>query len=219
MNHNEICHEVLSNKFETKLKKGCFHFQKMKSPYIVLYEWKDGFAYRAQYKCLPHDCTLAQACIYIESNFKIKDKRGEYMMFCDTLKNKQVEQLEIRELELGDEQLLEAMKAKCSVSEVEVAQLSIHDIHPIGGFINGELIGASSILSLWGAYDIGIIVEPNSRKKGISSALVYANAKWAHTQEYPSMYRCDEDNIASYHCGLSLGYQEDVKIIVYELEK
>ncbi len=219
MNHQEICHRIMSNKFNKSLKRDCFYYEKGSEKYIVLYHWQDGFAYRAGFKCLPNKIGFEEACSYIENRFKIKEKRKEYMMFADTLIKRETNDLEIRELRLEEEILLEQLKEACDIAEVEVAQLSIHDIHPLGGFVDGKLVAASSILSLWGAYDIGVITHPHHRQKGYSRALAYANAVWATQEGYPSMYRCDEDNIASYRCGLSLGYKEDVIIVVYELEK
>lgn len=219
MKHQEICHTIMSNKFNHSLKKGCFHYEKIASNHIVLYEWENGFVYRAMYKCLPNKINLAQACIYIESKFKVIHKRGEYIMFAHTLQKTEVAGLTIRELRLQDELLLEQMKAQCAQKEVEVAQISIHDVHPIGAFIDGVLVAAVSILDLWGAYDIGVICHPQFRNRKIARALAYASAEWANQQGHVSMYRCDDDNVASYHCGASLGFQADVRVMIYEIEK
>lgn len=212
--------QVLSNKFNTDMKDHCFHYEKIDTPHIVIYKWENGIAYKAPYKCLHKQMdNLMMIDTFIKNKFKIKNKRGEYYLFANEMHDYVVDDLEIRELTLQDEFLLERMMDACRPEESSLAQITIHDIHVLGGFIKGELVGLSSILDLWGAYDIGIITHPNFRKRGVSSALVAGNAKWVLAQNKICMYRCDEDNLGSYKTALKLSFEKTVDVIIYELEK
>lgn len=211
---------ALSVKFDTQIKSGKTIFKKIDSPHIVLYEWEDGRAYSANYKCLPALKKMKDMCDYIESNIPFKKKRGEYYLFLDTLNKIELpKNVEIRLLNYQDEKQLENLKAACDSKECEIAQIMIYDIHVLGAFVNHTLVGVSSIIELFNAYDIGILVHPQHRRQGISSALVYENTLWAQAQEKLCMYRCDDNNIGSYKSGLKVGFKKEVDIIIYDLKE
>lgn len=207
-------------KFDTQIKSGKTIFKKIDSPHIVLYEWEDGRAYCANYKCLPALKKMKDMCDYIENNIPFKKKRGEYYLFLDTLNKIEIPRdVHIRLLDYQDEMQLAQLKAACNPKECEIAQIMIYDIHVLGAFVKDTLVGVSSIIQLFNAYDIGILVHPQYRKQGISSALVYENTRWAQGQDKLCMYRCDDDNIASYKCGLKVGFKKEVDIVVYDLKE
>lgn len=216
MNHKVM----LKHKFHTEIKENAFLYEKINTPHIVLYKWNDGFAYRAKYRCIPSNLSsLEDVCAYVESKFDIKSKRGEYYMFTEDMDLFVVDGVEIRELNYQDNEALEKMKNECDLSEVEIAQIMIDDKHVLGAFIENRLVGISSILNLWGTYDVGILVHPYYRKKGISKMLVSHNAKWVLEQGKICMYRCDDYNIGSIKTAKKLGFKTEVEVIVYDVKE
>lgn len=216
MNHKIM----LKHKFNTEIKEHAFLFEKINTPHIVLYKWNDGFAYRAQYKCIPSNISnLEDICAYVERKFDIKSKRGEYYMFTDDMDLFEVDGVKIRELNYQDAEALEDMKSDCDPDDVEIAQIMIDDLHVLGAFMDDRLVGISSILDLWGTYDIGILVHPHYRKKGISTMLVSHNAKWVLEQDKICMYRCDDFNVGSINTAKKLGFKTEIEVIVYDLKE
>lgn len=218
-----MSHKVmLKHKFNTNIKENAFLFDKIDTSHIILYKWSDGFAYRAQYKCIPanfSNSSLEEICTYVEHKFDIVNKRGEFYMFTEYMDNYDVDEVEVRELEYKDIEILEDLKSACDPQEVNLAQIMIDDIHVLGAFIEGKLVGVSSILDLWGTYDIGILVHQNYRRKGISSMLVAQNAQWILKRDKICMYRCDDFNVGSINTAKKLGFKIEVEVIIYELKK
>lgn len=211
---------MLKHKFNTDIKENAFLFEKIKTPHIVLYKWNDGFAYRAQYKCIPSNVTsLEEVCTYVENKFDVVNKRGEFYMFSEHVDLFEVDGVHIRELNYQDNEALDDMKSDCDPDEIELAQIMIDDLHVLGAFVDGRLVGVSSILDLWGTYDIGILVHPHYRRKGISAMLVSYNAKWVLEQGKICMYRCDDFNVGSINTAKKLGFKTEVEVIIYELKK
>lgn len=211
---------MLKHKFNTEIKENAFLFEKINTSHIILYKWNDGFAYRAQYKCIPSNISsLEEICTYVESKFDIENKRGEFYMFSEHIDLFEADGVYVRELNYQDNEALEDMKSDCDQDEIELAQIMIHDLHVLGAFMDDRLIGVSSILDLWGAYDIGILVHPYYRKKGISTMLVSHNAKWVLEQGKICMYRCDDFNTGSINTAKKLGFKTEVEVIIYELKK
>ncbi|MDD3049306.1 MAG: GNAT family N-acetyltransferase [Bacilli bacterium] len=212
--------EMLSNKFQREITDQIMIYEKIDTPHVVLYKWADGFAYRAPYRCLSSCVTsLQDACEIIEHKLDIKSKRGEFYMFTDQLNAYSDNKIIVRQLQYEDEELLTMMKQECNSSEVELAQIMIHDIHVLGAFVEDKLVGVSSILDLWGTYDVGILVHPQYRRRGISSLLVSENAKWVQTQNKICMYRCDDFNIGSIKTAEKLGFHKEVEVIIYDLKE
>lgn len=214
--------EMLSHKFCCEITDNIMIYEKIDTPYIVLYKWSDGFAYRAQYKCIPahfSNSSSEKICTYVEYKFGIANKRGEFYMFTEHMDNYIVDEVEVRELEYKDIEILENLKSACDPQEVNIAQIMIDDIHVLGAFVKDKLVGVSSILDLWGTYDIGILVHPDYRRQGISTMLVSANANWVLSENKICMYRCDDFNIGSINTAKKLGFQTEVEVIIYELKE
>lgn len=211
---------MLKHKFNTEIKENAFLFEKINTPHIILYKWNDGFAYRAQYKCIPSNISsLEEICTYVENKFDIDNKRGEFYMFNEHIDLFEVDGVYVRELNYQDNEALEDMKSDCNPDEIELAQIMIHDLHVLGAFIDDRLVGVSSILDLWGTYDIGILVHPYYRRKGISAMLVSHNAKWVLEQGKICMYRCDDFNTGSINTAKKLGFKTEIEVIIYNLKK
>ncbi|NBK98898.1 MAG: GNAT family N-acetyltransferase [Erysipelotrichia bacterium] len=212
--------QMLQCKFKQELKAHKVIFEKLDTPHIVLYKWEDGFAYRAPYKCLPSkEMALEEMCYYIENKFNVIHKRGEFYMFTEQVKRYVAKDVVVRLLSYHEVELLEEMKAECASSEVNLAQIMIDDIHVLGAFVEGKLVGVSSILDLWNTYDIGILVHPKYRKRGISSMLVSENARWVLAQNKLCMYRCDDFNTGSIRTAKKLGFSTKVEVVVYEIKE
>ncbi|MDD3171452.1 MAG: GNAT family N-acetyltransferase [Bacilli bacterium] len=83
-----------------------------------------------------------------------------------------MEGLEIRNLQTSDQKAIDALKKKCKENEVDLGQVNLGDILPIGGYIGNKLVGIASILDINGIYDIGVIVHPQFRNRGVGRSLV-----------------------------------------------
>lgn len=212
--------EVLKHLFIHSHNKDNYLYAKLDTPHIVLYAWESGFAYKARYKCLPaNQFSLQKQCDYIEAHFATKKKHKEYYLFTDRLSSYPTAHIKIRLLTYQDMDLLEAMKRECPQNELAMAQIKIDDIHVLGAFIKDKLIGACSVLELWSAYDIGVLVHPDYRRQHVATTLVANCAEWILSQAKLCMYRCDDFNIGSYHTALKLGFIKKIDVVIYDLEK
>lgn len=210
--------EILSTKFKQTCIAGCFLYEKIDTSQVIVYKWDEGVYYKAPYKCLSKQMkTIEEMDRHIQSKCNVIQKREEYYLFIEDVQ--MTSTIDIKELGLQDEEIVEKMKAACTIRENEEAQITIHDTHCIGAFVDNELVGISSILSLWGAYDIGVIVHPAYRNRGVSSALVAYNANWVLSQDKICMYRCDGDNIGSYKSALKVGFNKVVDVVIYDIER
>lgn len=208
---------MLANKFGSKIKENTFIFCDDLEGYIALYAWSDGFAYRASQELFKQPITLQEATFFVDENYDVKDKHQEFYYFTNTEVNNSFKQLEIRELLENDQALFDTFMNTFDSKDAELAQITLEDIHVIGGFIGNELVGVSSILDLNGAYDVGIIVHPSYRSKGIGKELVSANTNWAIQNQHLCLYRCDAENIGSCKIAESLGFTKEVDIWIYKL--
>lgn len=80
--------------------------------------------------------------------------------------------LKIKDLTEKDESKIRTLKKKCTQNELDLGQVNLNDLMPIGGYIGSKLVGVASILEInENIYDIGVIVDPEYRNNSIGSAL------------------------------------------------
>ncbi|MDD3348468.1 MAG: GNAT family N-acetyltransferase [Bacilli bacterium] len=119
--------------------------------------------------------TIDKATKIIGKNSEIDVMNDERYYFLDEetkWKPQHTEGLTIRNLKEEDKKIVETLKKKCKSNEVEMGQVNLYDICPIGGFIGNKLVGIASILNIDEIYDIGVIVHPQHRNLGIGRSLV-----------------------------------------------
>lgn len=208
--------QFLEYQLDTHIAHGKQVFHKIRDHKIVIYRWQNGMGYEANYKCLPFHLTREEQEDYISRKFPLIDCTYEICFF----KENTIEiayPYEVKELSYKDEQQLEMMKEKCSREDLHVAQIMIYDMHPIGVFIEDELVGVCSVMKQGCFYDIAVLVHPNHRKKGIAASLVHHMCTWIESQSGICLYRIDDYNMASRKTAEKLGFKAQIEVSIYQL--
>lgn len=79
---------------------------------------------------------------------------------------------DIRPLTPQDAESLDALQAQCTPDELSLAQVSMDDLRVTGCFMDGQLVGAASLLEKTpDIYDIGVVTHPAYRGRQIGVAL------------------------------------------------
>jgi len=155
--------------FSEQLKKEIMLFELFKK--IIVYSDMNIFNIVKKNKRM----TIDKATKIISKCSEIAEIRDEKYYFLDEegkWNPQHLEGLTIRDLNNEDKKIVDALKKKCKSNEVEMGQVNLYDILPIGGFIGNKLVGIASILDIGGIYDIGVIVHPQHRNLGIGRSLV-----------------------------------------------
>ncbi len=217
---SNVIEHLIATIFSKSHRSGKPLFQKVRKAQVILYVWRNGYAYQAPYRCIPttlQDLETITMCI--KRNFPAFQERKEYYLFC-TMAPSLPNQLpiEIRLLNALDQEQVIELKQQCDAKEVVLAELNAYDFHALGAFLNGKLVGISSLVEICGIYDVAVLVHPFYRQKGIASLLVANNSEWAIQQRGICMYRCDDFNQASYALAQKLGFEKKMDIFYYEWE-
>jgi ribosomal protein S18 acetylase RimI-like enzyme len=155
--------------FSEQLKKEIMLFELFKN--FIIYSDMSIFNILKKNKLM----TIDKATKIIEKNYEISeisDARYYFIDEKDQWNPQHYEGLTIRNLNDEDNKIVETLKKKCKNSELELGQVNLNDVLPIGGFIGNKLVGIASILDINGIYDIGVIVHPEYRNLGIGRSLV-----------------------------------------------
>lgn len=212
---NEI-EKYMIQKLDTRFIKGKAMFRKKEGNTLIIYKWKDGLGYEANYKCLPYldEYDLDK---YINTHFEVKSKRQEYCLFHHG--DVQDSIYEIVHLSYEQENDLEILKNSCSEEDISVANILIYDLHPIGIYLDNQLVGVCSVVKENHYYDIGVLVHPMYRNRSIGSSLVKEMVKWIKENNGIGIYRVDKENDKSLRTAYKVGFKDKIEISIYELEK
>ena len=104
----------------------------------------------------------------------------------------------VLKIDNGYKKEFEEFMSECSKNDLEEGQVSLEDPVVFGCFHKNKLVGVTSYW-FWGETlaDIGVIVHPQHRKKGIAKALVSKLCKWGINHNKINLYRHDEINSKS----------------------
>ncbi len=119
---------------------------------------------------------------------------------------------EYRLLDSNDSILMDNFKAKCSDNDKDQGQVTLDDPIVIGAFDKEELIAVASIWE-W-AYDlndIGVLVDPNYRRKKLGISVVSKLINEVINDKI-CIYRADYENIGSVKIANKLGFTPVTKI-------
>ena len=211
---------ILDELFTKKRKEGKITFKRELKPQVLLYMWENEFAYRAPFRILPSNLTNKDAITTkIEMKYPEFVKRMEYYMFCENCNPIVNEEIEVRSLTYKEENLLINLHDKCTQEENDIANITIYENNLLGAFLNGNLVGVSSMDKMWGVYDVAVLVHPKYRGMKIAKTLVSIQTQKAIKEDGICMYRCDDFNEISYNVATALGYEKKIDVLFYELEE
>jgi len=127
---------------------------------------------------------------------------------------------EISEIEDTMIDVFEIFANECSQEDLDEGLVSLDDSLVFGCFHKDKLVGVTSYWFLTDHLaDIGVIVHPDYRKKGIGKALVSRLTQWGMNHGKLNMYRHDRNNKISGQLALALGFEEYIELkIIKELK-
>jgi RimJ/RimL family protein N-acetyltransferase len=109
----------------------------------------------------------------------------------------------------------ETFTKDCSQEDLDEGLVSLDDSLVFGCFHKNKLVGVASYWFLTDHLaDIGVIVHPDYRKKGIGKALVSKLSQWGINHGKINMYRHDRKNQKSRRVALAVGFEEHVSLEV-----
>jgi GNAT superfamily N-acetyltransferase len=109
----------------------------------------------------------------------------------------------------------------CSEIDLDEAEIYVDKPDPvIFGLFDGALLVAYASHRYWGKIiaDIGVLVHPRHRNRGLGKAVVSALCEWCLDNDVVPMYRVHTDHAHSLGIARALGFQEMVVIESLELD-
>ena len=127
---------------------------------------------------------------------------------------------EVSELEDTMMDTFETFTKACSQEDLDEGLVSLEDSFVLGCFHKKKLIAVASYWFLTDHLaDIGVVVHPDYRKKGIGRGIVSRLSQWGIKQGKINMYRHDRKNQKSRRLALSLGFEEYITLEVLKETK
>lgn len=143
-----------------------------------------------------------------ETAFLFLDPKDHLLAFLDSA-------YEISEVDDNMIDTFETFTKDCSQEDLDEGLVSLDDSLVYGCFYKNKLVGVASYWFLTNHLaDIGVIVHPDYRKKGIGKALVSRLSQWGMKQGKINMYRHDRKNKKSRRVALAVGFEEHVNLEV-----
>ena len=113
----------------------------------------------------------------------------------------------VRVLGAADGPLLDALKEKAGAAATEEADVEVDHPLAVGIVENGSLLAIGSLLDEeCDTVDVGVLVDPAQRRRGLGAAVVRDLAKRATSTGRLVQYRCDVDNEASAGLARTCGF-------------
>lgn len=114
----------------------------------------------------------------------------------------------VSQLDSSHEQEFARFISDCPEEEVNEALVSLEDPVVFGCFHRDKLVGATSYW-FWGERlaDVGVIIHPDYRGRGIGKVLISRISKWGIENNRINLYRHEEKNYKSHKLGLAMNYK------------
>jgi GNAT superfamily N-acetyltransferase len=113
----------------------------------------------------------------------------------------------VRALEAVDRPLLDALQTAAGADESEEAEVDVEDPVAVGIVEGGRLLAIASLLEESAdAVDVGVLVDPAERRRGLGVAVVRDIAARAAGSGRLIQYRCDRGNEASGRLARACGF-------------
>jgi len=132
-----------------------------------------------------------------------------------------VEGIEVRRVDSSaDDSLLRELVGACSEKDIARAEIYLDKPDPVifGGFHGGRMVGYASH-RYWGEMiaDIGVLIHPDFRHRGLGQAIVSTLCRWCLENEVIPMYRVEEEHFRSRRIAEALGFDLRVRIEVLRI--
>jgi GNAT superfamily N-acetyltransferase len=113
----------------------------------------------------------------------------------------------IRVLSAADRKLLDALQEAAGADATEEANVDVEHPLAVGIVEGGRLVAVASLLDeVETAVDVGVLVDPASRGRGLGAAVVADVTRRAASSGRLVQYRCNEENDASAALARSCGF-------------
>ena len=124
----------------------------------------------------------------------------------------------IRQLSEPDKSALDALRSACTPADVDLGEVNVTDELAYGAFDGDKMVACASMYNWRGFADLGILVHPDYRQRGLGKAVVSSICRWMLDTEHVMIYRCISTNIGSARIAKSLGFThyfhiEDFKVV------
>lgn len=207
---------LMEHRFQVQLQKNTTTYIPEEVPSYFLYELQDRSFYRGHTPCLSTSLTsMEQMKETLQLTYNFEKMQEESYFYCDhMLPLKTIHNLSINVLEQHHKAHLHDLKAQCNHIEIETAAVDMDDYMVFGAYYHNILVSAASVIYRDEAYDIGILTMPAYRGMHISTALVRYCNNWIIEQGGISQYRCQNDNLASYHTALQAGFEKGIDVCI-----
>lgn len=113
----------------------------------------------------------------------------------------------IRQLSLTDETALNSLKSACTPDEVDEGEVSVVDKIGYGAYDGDKMVACGTMYDWHGFADIGVLVHPDYRQRGLGKAVVSPLCEWIINQGRIAIYRYDVNNIGSKGIANRLGFE------------
>jgi len=151
---------------------------------------------------------------------RIPDNGISFLNPTDLVKSETSDKYEIKHLDESYASQFKEFLGACSEEDIEQGQVSVEDEMPTGLVYKNKLVGVSSYW-FWGESiaDIGIIIHPEHRKKGLGKVLLYHQCLRGIEIHKINQYRYDIDNLASQELCKRAGFKELISLQVLQLKE
>lgn len=113
----------------------------------------------------------------------------------------------VRVLAAEDRPLLDALQKAAGAAATEEAEVDVEDPLAVGISEDGRLLAIASLLDEGDhAVDVGVLVDPAKRRRGLGSAVVCEAAERAARSRRLIQYRCNRENEASARLARACGF-------------
>jgi GNAT superfamily N-acetyltransferase len=113
----------------------------------------------------------------------------------------------VRVLGPADRPLLDELQNAAGAAATEEAEVDVDDPLAVGITEDGRLLAIASLLDEGGGtVDIGVLVDPAQRRRGLGAAVVREIAERATRAEQLVQYRCNRENEASSRLARACGF-------------
>ena len=151
------------------------------------------------------------------ANIEYKSTLMDHFLNPDDFNPKPIpEPFTLRQLDGGkDAELLTAYYATCTEAELDEADIDFDEPDPIiFGLFDGDQMAAYASHRYWDDIlaDIGVLIHPQYRSRGLGKAVVSVITDWCFQNNIVPMYRAFSDHRQSIRIAQSLGYKLFVSI-------
>lgn len=113
----------------------------------------------------------------------------------------------VRVLEAGDRPLLDVLQTAAGADATKEAEVDVEDPLAVGIVEGGRLLAIASLLEeSGGAVDVGVLVDPTERRRGLGAAVVRDISGRVASSGRLIQYRCNLENEASARLARACGF-------------